>query len=165
VREARTIVDAFKAKTPWLSETLLPKRDIWGEPIPLRDALGAAGLTAIYDSRADADPIASTMERLGMGMTTVPRTIRGVTLTDAQHDDFARLAGRMARTQLNQIVTPGFDRLPAFAQREIIATVVKHTRESARGLVMIQNPSIIEAGIRNKLEVIEGAKPVRPIKQ
>jgi hypothetical protein len=33
VREARTVLDGIKARIPGLSQTLLPKRDVWGEPI------------------------------------------------------------------------------------------------------------------------------------
>jgi hypothetical protein len=47
-REAKTVIDAIKSKIPGLSETLPPRRDIWGEPIPNQEAVGGKAVTGIY---------------------------------------------------------------------------------------------------------------------
>ena len=54
-RQARTLMDAVKSKIPGLSESLYPRRDIWGEPMPSGDALLAPGVTAIYERKMSAD--------------------------------------------------------------------------------------------------------------
>ena len=60
-RQARDIVSAVKAKIPWASETLLPRRDVFGEPIPNKEALGVAGLSAIYEQKVNRDPVARAL--------------------------------------------------------------------------------------------------------
>jgi hypothetical protein len=152
-RQARTLLDAVKAKIPWLSETLLPKRDIWGEPIPNKDALGLPGLSAIYEMKVNNDPVNQALLKLGVFPALPERKIRGVQLTDQQYDDFSRIAGRMAKTQLNQIVAnPGFPALPDSVQHDMVADAIKSSREAARSLVMMQNPGIIAVATKAKLD-------------
>mgnify|MGYP003693987515 CR=1 FL=1 len=57
-RDARTVIDAIRAKVPGMSQSLMPRRDVWGEILPGRDALFGAGVTAIYEQRST--PIRST---------------------------------------------------------------------------------------------------------
>ena len=92
-RQARSVMDAIKAKVPGLSETLFPRRDIWGEPMANRDALLAAGVTAIYETRMSRDPVNLALLDLGIAPAQVTRKIRNVQLTDDQYDDFQRIAG------------------------------------------------------------------------
>ncbi|MDE2439841.1 MAG: hypothetical protein KGP14_02360, partial [Betaproteobacteria bacterium] len=65
-RQAKTLIDAIKKKIPGLSESLMPRRDIWGEPIANKDALGAPGLTAVYEQQVSRDPVNQTMWSLGV---------------------------------------------------------------------------------------------------
>ena len=72
------------------------------------------------------------------------RKIRGVQLTDSQYDDYARIAGRMAKLQLDRIVpSPGFSQMPETVQREVIQKTISGAREVARTQVMMRNPEII----------------------
>jgi hypothetical protein len=136
-RQARTLMDAVRAKTPGLSEALFPRRDIWGEPMPNGDALGAAGLTAIYESRMSNDPVNLAMLNLGIAPAPVERTIRNVKLTDVQYDDFARLAGRSAKMRLDAIVrSPDFQTWPASTRYEVMKETITQQREAARGVMM-----------------------------
>lgn len=142
-RNARTLTEAVKNKIPWLSTTLLPRRDIWGEPIPNKDALGMAGLTSIYETRVDNDPVNKELLSLGIFPAMPERRIRGVELTDQQYDDYVRIAGRMAKLRLNQMVTmPGFDTIPPEKRHEMVVETIRHSREAARSLMMMQNLSI-----------------------
>jgi hypothetical protein len=87
-----------------MSETLFPRRDVWGEEIPNPQALGAAGLTAIYMTRISNDPVNRAMLDLGIAPAKVEKKIRNVELTEQEYDDFARLSGRMAKMRLDTIV-------------------------------------------------------------
>ena len=93
-RQARTVMESIKQKIPGLSETLFPRRDVWGNPMPNHDALIAAGVTAIYEQRMSRDPVNIALAQLGIGIAPVDRTVRNVQLTEQQYDDFARSQGR-----------------------------------------------------------------------
>lgn len=138
-RQARTTLDAIKAKVPWWSETLMPRRDIWGEPIPNREWLGT------YTQQVSNDPVDKALMDAGVYPAQAGRKIRGVQLTDQQYDDYVRLSGRMAKMQLNSMVNmAGFDTLPVGVKQTMIRDVINSSRENARSLVMMSNPDIIQ---------------------
>ena len=154
-RQARTITDAMLRKIPWESETLYPMRDIWGERMPNRES-PIPGVTAIYESKINNDPVNQRMVALGMGPALPERKIRGVELTEGQYDDYSRIAGRLAKLRLDQIVpSPGFAQMPETAQREIISRTISGAREAARGMLMMQNPSIVQQAVAAKKAALE----------
>lgn len=162
-RQTRSLMDEIKNKIPWLSETLLPRRDIWGEPIPNRDVVGVAGLSAIYQTKINHDPVNRALIAAGVFPAQPERKIRGVELSDQQYDDFSRVAGRMAKQRLNAIVgQPGFDALPQDVRAELIRSTIRVSREAARSLVMMQFPSIIKEAVGNKVQGIRPSAAPHP---
>lgn len=146
-RETRTLLDAIKAKLPWESQTLMPKRDVWGEPMANRDAIGGAGVTAIYAKQMSTDPVNLSLAKMGIGITAVPKKIRNVELTPEQYDDFSRIAGRMTKMRLDTIVkSPDFQTWPDQSKRDVITATVKLCREAARGVMFGKYPQIIQDG-------------------
>ena len=158
-RQARTVMDAIRQKIPGLSETLLPRRDIWGEPMPNKDALAAAGVTAIYEQRVSRDPVNIAMLQLGIGFSPVERTIRNVKLTDEQYDDFARIAGRIAKQRLDVMVaSPDWQRWPVGVRVDVAKVQVEKSRETARNLIFMKHPSILAAATRQKAQKFGAAQ-------
>lgn len=150
-RQARTVMDAIKQKIPGESETLFPRRDVWGEPMANHDALVAKGLTAIYEQQMSRDPVNRALVQLGMGPHPVPRSILNVKLNDQQYDDFARLAGRMTKMRLDAIVrSPDWNTWDPTTKRNAVEAVVKMNRQAARGLIQAKYPSIPAQAALNK---------------
>ncbi len=144
-RQARTVIDAMKAKIPGLSETLFPRRDIWGDEMQNPEALGARGLTAIWERQVSSDPVNRAMLDLGIAPAKVERKIRNVDLTDQQYDDYARIAGRMAKIRLDTIVkSPDYGAWPNHVKQAVIQETIRQSRESARGMVMMKWPQIVK---------------------
>lgn len=142
-RQARTVTDELKRKTPGMSETLFPRRDIWGEPIRNPEALGMAGVTAIYESKITRDPVNQALLQLGIGVAGPERKIRNQDLTDAQYDDFTRIAGRLAKQRLDVIVnSPDWQRWTPAQRHDVIKIQISATREQARGMMMAKYPTI-----------------------
>jgi hypothetical protein len=150
-REARTLMDTIKSKVPGLSETLMPRRDIWGQPMPNATDLGFDGLTSIAEKRAGSDPVNQTMLNLNLFPSMPERKLVGVQLTDKQYDDYARVGGQMAKMRLNALIgTPGFSALPEGAQTKVITQTMEASRRAAGELVKMQNPQIIQQAVANK---------------
>lgn len=141
-RNAKGIIDAAKAKIPWVSETLEPRRDVFGEPIPNSGPLpNYAG-----------DPVVQAMDALQFFLSRPTNKIRGIQLTDEQYDDYSRVGGRLAKLQLDQIVSlPGFDQIPAYERFEMMSHAVTSSRETARSMILMQNPDIIQQAINAKI--------------
>lgn len=145
VREARTVVDGLKARIPGLSQTLMPKRDVWGEPIVRDGGLGPDLVSPIVESRLKNDPVNKALIAADYFPGKVDRKIRGVELTDEQYDDYARIAGRTAKVRLNAIVgMPGFAQMPESTRKELMTNAIQNSREMARSLIMMQNPDIMK---------------------
>ena len=157
-RQARTIVDTIRNNIPGhlnglFGDELLPKRDIWGEPMPSPDALVAAGLTAIYAKQMSTDPVNLAMIELGIGPAPVGRKIRNVELTDQMYDDFSRTAGRMTKQRLDAIVrSPDWQRWSPNDRANIIQETIKGSREVARGWMFGQYRSILRDATQARID-------------
>ena len=57
MRNARSIVDAIKARVPVLSETVPMRRDVWGEPVERGTSLGPDIASPIFTKRISDDPV------------------------------------------------------------------------------------------------------------
>ena len=152
-RNARNIIDTVKSKLPFesLYGTVMPRRDIWGEELPNKEALGMKGLTAIYVQKMNDDPVNHAMLDLGVHKGQVERRIRGIELTDQQFDDYARIAGRMTKQRLDVIVnSPDFQRMPNWVRKSVIEKVIEQNRETALGMMLMKYPEIPAQALNNK---------------
>jgi|GEM_PF-2322758 len=153
-REARTAIDALRQKIPSASMDLLPKYDVWGQEVPSREVLlGASGLLAIYAQHVGTDPVNQAMLQLGKYPAPVERKIRGVELTDEQHAEFAKLAGRMAKSRLDVIVnSPDWKQMPPEARSAVVDAQIRQSREVAAGYIMSRDPTIPGRAVLQKRE-------------
>lgn len=157
VRQSRGVIDEMKAKIPYLSDDLLPRRDIWGNEMQKGGALGPDIASSIYESAVNDDPVNKAMLDAGYFPSYPSRKIRGVELTDQQYDDFSRISGRMAKMQLDTIVRlPGFSQLPALERLTLMRSTVESSRETARSLLMLQNPALMQQAIQSKVRAEMG---------
>jgi hypothetical protein len=163
-REARTTLDAIKAKIPWLSESLAPRVDVFGQLVPQRSTLGDAGITAIYTSRETNDPTIkklAAMQQAGLPVwPSMPeRQIKNVALTDEQYTAYAQLSGRAMKKQLDALVnTPGFDRVPPGVQVQAIHENIEAARERARSLMQMQYPDLFQKALQQQRAIMMTGK-------
>ncbi len=149
-RATRTVLDAIKAKippgTPLLSQfigssdQLFARRNIWGEPMPNQEAFIGKGITSIYETKVNNDPVNIALTNLSIGPAPVKRMIRNVQLTDQQYDDYSRIAGRLAKQRLDVLVnSPDFNSMPNFIKVKLITEFISQSRVAAEGVILAQN--------------------------
>lgn len=149
-RVAHDITDAAWSKIPVLSKGLYPQRDRFGEPINNSTTL----------QNYASDPTVQRMEALHQGIGRLERKIRGVQLSDGEYDEYSKIAGRLTKMRLDAAVgVPGFDQAPQGVQIQIIHKIVESSRESARKLVMMQNPEVIHKATQAKVDALTGKTP------
>lgn len=141
LREAHGLVQNVKARVPGLSNTLLPRRDVWGQPIERGTGVAPLDLVnPIYTSRVNNDPVNKELLALRYSPAKVDRKIRGVKLTDQQYDDYARISGVRAKMDLDALVnSPGWDQIPGHVRRSIMVKSISHAREQAASTVIMQS--------------------------
>lgn len=157
MRDAQGIIQTVKSRIPFVSETLKPRYDLWGQPMPNQGSLGPDALSAVYESRVNNDPVNQEMVRLGVSPAMPEKKIKGVQLTPDQYEEFQTTAGRLAKVQLDQMVNaPEWQAAPAFAQKEIFENTIKTSRQAAAGLMQMRHPELITQGIENRVKQIRG---------
>jgi len=93
MREVNSVMDAFKAKIPGLSDTLPPRRNLWGEPIYLQGGLGPDLISPIYTSTMKLDSVSQELVRLELPIGMPAKTIDGVPLNPQEYDAYVVLQG------------------------------------------------------------------------
>lgn len=145
-RMAHTMLEEARNKVPFASEGLEPRIGIWGQPI--------GSHTMVSPSAATHDPVDARLRALGFGVTNPGHDVVGVPLTEQQYTRYAVTAGRMAHERLLPLVTqPGFSDLPAGIQMKAIQQVINKSRETARALIKMESPSIIERATQRKIDL------------
>ena len=143
LREARTMLDTIKSRTPGLSQTLMPRRNVFGEETKREGALGPDLVSPIYMSSEKNNPIANEMVRLGYfpGMPT--RVVNGHRLTPEQYDIYARISGEMATERLQKrIAAPGWSRMQPDDQIDAMKEIFENARAAARTRLKKQWPEL-----------------------
>lgn len=122
LREARTMLDAIRARTPGISDQLPARRDLWGRPISFESGMGVAWdfTSPVYTRKADAEPIDEEILKQGMNIQMPSRVqnFDGVPVDLDRHPGaysrYLELAGNKlkhpawglgAKDFLNQVVT------------------------------------------------------------
>lgn len=142
-RQAHGFVQMWKRNLPWISEELMPKRDIWGQPVP------NPSFRSVYAQELQTDSTTMGLFALGEKTGWFPgqpsRTMNGVKLTDEEYDEYSRVAGVTARMSLEaQINSPGWNEIPASHQLQIAKQAFDSARYVARAQVQGDHPRILE---------------------
>lgn len=156
-RQAHGFVEGLMKKIPGLGDDLLPRRDVWGQPIENLHSFGYG--TSIHESQASHDPVRVFLASAGFNVGMPPKSIVGVPLNDNQYDDFVRISGTTAKLQLDKIVNSrDWARMPPEVKHKIFLSVVSGARNAARGQILRANPDIIQQAVTNKKKLTQPAE-------
>ena len=161
-REVHSWTAALRNKLPGLSEGLMPQRDWTGTPI--------GSHTMLSPSVFKNDPTMAAMEAASFYPAKLQRQVRGVPLTDQQYDDFARVAGGLAKMRMDALVRmPGFSALPEGLRNKQMEQTLASSRKVAEDWLMLQpeNANILRQAAAAKQAQVQGKIPedVRAIRR
>jgi hypothetical protein len=98
LRVANTLLEKVQAKIPVLSESLPPRRNLWGDPIVLNGAWGWEMVSPIYVSEDVNDPVANEIVAQGVEVkkqvTKIGTSDYAVELTLEESDRLAVITGK-----------------------------------------------------------------------
>lgn len=137
LHDARTMLDAIKARTPGMSQEVPYRRDIFGQLIPID--------LPVSPERPD-DPIAHELYSLDIWPSAVNRTLdNGVELTAAQYDRLQVVSGQQARMLLENIMgMPGWAQVPPTAKKEIVLDIFSKARQMGRAELILGDPKLFK---------------------
>jgi hypothetical protein len=153
VRETQGFVDLLKSRIPGLSDTLPPKRNLWGDPIVFEGALGPDIVSPFYTSRDKHSAIDDEIVRNRVQNINTPsakQIFQGIELSPAEHSRFLEIMGKELRpegkdlkeTLETMIQTPEYQALtdgPEGGKAFAISRIVHQYREQAKNKLMSEN--------------------------
>lgn len=164
LREARSIIDKLKERTPGLRETLPTRKDVFGEEIKLEGGVGPDIVSPIYQSVAKDDPLIAEMLRLKVTPGRPLRAIRGVELEPEEFSALQETTGRMIRRGLETLVSnPQWAELPDEAKTDLMDEMVRKSRDYGRATVMVQFPDLVLRIAQKQQEKMQAYSPLREL--
>jgi hypothetical protein len=136
-REVDGVLDAIQSQIPILREKLLPKRDVWGEPVKNERWFG---VMPVARTEASDDKVKTEAVRLQIAIADAPRFItekgpfnpkdKRLEIQPEQRDIMREVSGKNAMTILAPIVNaPDWQSIPDFAKAEIYKRVIEGARK------------------------------------
>lgn len=129
VRQVDSMLDAIKARIPVARQTLLPKRDVFGEPIQSKDRM--LDVSPITTTTESTDKVRTEAGRLGISAAGAPKKthvgkgtgkLGDVKLEPEQANVFQDVAGHLAHDIMAPLVaSPAWDALPDIIKKRAYA--------------------------------------------
>ncbi|GAA0866840.1 hypothetical protein GCM10009115_32140 [Sphingopyxis soli] len=137
MRETPDIGSYMSSRMPGQSDELLPKRDVWGQPIVSEGGVGPDILSPIWTSTDKKDPITNEALRVG---ATISKPNKG-DMTPEQYDRLQPVAGELARKWIGELMaTPEYRAMTKEDQAEEIRSAVTAARKEAKAHVLGGEP-------------------------
>lgn len=164
MRETKSVVDGLRYYIPVARQGLLPKRDWSGTPVANASYGGdlpVPGASSIIQHRsAIADPVAQELAALDIKPAPPADRIKGVKLPPQLYDIYQSTAGPFTRTALEHYVNaPGWQDMPIGVRAEIFRRTIASTREAAGAAMQMRYPQLIQQGVEDRMNRINGGKP------
>lgn len=140
LRDPQGILEAMAARVPGLSQTVPPRLDPFGQPMPSRGGVVKQLTDVTYSREASDDPLIQELGRLGVTVgfpsrqrtEGVGRDRERVTRDPAAYRAFLQAVGPETRQALEQIVAnPQFARLDDVAKRQLLESRISQVRSVA----------------------------------
>lgn len=147
MRDARTILDAIKARVPVLSESIPARLNIWGEPIERGDAVGPDFFSPFNGTKETSDPTKREIARIGAPLAMPGRSLmvagQRVQLDPDQYADYVELTGKAAKAYLDQFVrSPEWQAMTDDERREEVKEAFEEFRGAARDELKLRYPEL-----------------------
>lgn len=129
VREIHGMVEAMRARIPYMRQGLMPKRDLFGDPIKSPEYLWVGSPFSV--SGLSTDKVRTEAAKIGFAAPMIPTKVDvipgldagksdKIELTPEQRDVFASESGQLAHTILKPMVeSPGWDQMPSILKRQM----------------------------------------------
>lgn len=136
-RESDGVLEYLQSRIPGLSNNLLPKRDVWGQPIVNEGGVGPDIVSPIWTRTDRNDPITNEVLRVD-GIISKPQS-KG--LTPEQYDRLQAAVGPVARAWLGELfASPEYKAMNQEDQADEIRKVMTAARKAGKANVLSGEP-------------------------
>lgn len=145
MRQAQTLLEAFKSKNPFTSQTLIPKVDIFGNPMQRNND---------YE-KAMNDPVMQALSYLQMYPAPVSDRLSNVKLTEDEAFAYATMAGKIFYENARVVTSdPHWVEADPNAQFQMLQGMIKQSRKAARGYMHTAFPDLNARAAQAKMDLM-----------
>ena len=136
MREAPDTMSYIQSRIPGMSDDLLPRRDMWGQPIVSQGGVGPDFLSPIWTSKKTGDPVVDALLADNLKVGKLGRKVGGEKLSDAEYDRYQALAGPVLRDEIAKLLSePSWTQLDQEDKQDELDKTAKASRAIARELL------------------------------
>ena len=133
LRETETFMDKLRSKVPGLTDSLMPKYDVFGRTTERDEKVGDVMMSPIKVSPESVDPAFAEMQALEVFPTKVPDKIDNIELTPKEYGQYARLSGELLRQSIQRFMSlDGYYKIPPTIRKERFGFFVEESRDLAK---------------------------------
>lgn len=138
-REREGVWEAIKARIPGMSDSLLPRRDVFGEVVET-DSLGPDFVSPFWQSKSKSDPVVAEMLRIekSLGPPGKQFTDDGekVDYPRDVYDRYEEISGRLTYNKLLGLIgTPAYMKMSDAQRRKAAGKAIRDARADARSVL------------------------------
>lgn len=143
---------------PGLGTTAPPLRDVWGKELSYHHGVAPAisAISPIKVKKADTDPVNKIIADNQIPLSLPSRRISGVKLTNKQYSEYTKIAGEMAKEELDNAYGYGeFDNATGGPDGEInmiVDMIIAQARKNARGTMMMNDIDLANSIEESQME-------------
>lgn len=142
MRETPDIASYMSSRMPGLSDDLLPKRDIWGQPITGEGGMGPDIISPIWTSADKHDPVTEALLADNLKVGKPSRKVGGRKLSDAEYDRYQATAGPLMHDKIAELLaSPTWGDLDEEGKQRAVSKATDASREIARSLAGVGKSS------------------------
>lgn len=154
IRNPKGIKAKIESRTPFLSENVIPKRNVWGESIKREGSTLERAVSPINRSSVKNDPTDAELINVGIDISfpsnkiTIPKDVRDqigikdedkqITLNNEEFDKFLYYSGQELKMTLDKLFSsPDYKNLSVEEKEETINKVIDAVRQKHKYLFLI----------------------------
>ena len=138
VRNQRTFIDSMKAGIPGLSQTLTPRRNVFGEELKRAGTFAQRAFLPITVSPEEIEKVDEELTSINYTIGFPAKAIRGEGLDDETYDALLDISGSVIKAVLvSAIETPEYQNMGYSEKKKVIDDVVRETRSTVRDALFV----------------------------
>lgn len=144
LRQAQGFLETLKSRTPFLSEMLVPRIDIFGNPISRNSD----------HSWAESDPVMQAMSQVEFHPGAVGTRLSNIKLSEEEYNDYATKAGKLFYLDAQRKVTdPSWVKLSPSGQLDILQTSLDDARGKAKEYMHLAYPELAKKSAKENISL------------
>jgi hypothetical protein len=136
MRETPDTMSYIQSRIPGLSDNLLPRRDMWGQPVVSQGGVGPDIVSPIWTSKETGDPIIDALLADDLKLGKLSKKVGNRKLSDAEYNQYQAIAGPQLQNDIAALLaSPEWGSLDREDKQDALDKTAKASREIARALL------------------------------